>query len=137
MYTRDSMIDYCRLNFLDVFNNLGKSEQGALLGCIAEVATIKERGAEGTDVSGSDMIEDELEKEIKSCWSYQQGYARWGNITSKLHKCDTFIFIDGVANIVYEVPHDVVFFEMSITPAAGGEIRTTRHNLEILERYKG
>ena len=136
MYTRAEMIKFGANNFEEIFENLGRKEQGSLLGNIAEVAVVKNRKAEGTDVSGSDMIEDGLEKEIKSCWSYSLGYARWGNITSKFYKCDAFVFIDGVSDTVYEVPHDVVLFEMSITPASGGEIRTTKHNLNILKNYE-
>lgn len=136
MYTRKEMIKFGANNFEEIFENLGKAEQGSLLGHIAEVAVVKNRMAEGTDVPGSDMIEDELTKEIKSCWAYNTGYARWGNIMSKFNKCDTFVFIDGVIDTVYEVPHDVAFFEMIITPAAGGEIRTTKHNLSILKKYE-
>jgi hypothetical protein len=55
---------------------------------------------------------------------------------SKQNKCDAFVFIDGVANKEYEVSHDVVFYEMSITPHAGGEIRTTAHNMSILSKYE-
>ena len=136
MYTRENMIKFAKKNFEDVFNSLGKTEQGSLLGNITEVFEVKKRMAVGTDVSGSDMVENGLEKEIKSCWSYNNNYARWGNIMSKLNKCDYFVFIDGVSNKVYEVPHDVVFFEMSITQYSGGEIRTTEHNMNILKRYE-
>ena len=55
---------------------------------------------------------------------------------SKLNKCDSFVFIDGVSNKEYEIPHDVVFFEMSITQHSGGEIRTTSHNMNILKKYE-
>ena len=136
MYTRKEMIKFAKNNFEEIFENLGKAEQGSLLGHIAEVAVVKNRMAEGTDVPGSDMIENGLTKEIKSCYAYNTGYARWGNIMSKLNKCDTFVFVDGVSDTVYEVPHDVVIFEMIVTPAAGGEIRTTKHNLSILKNYE-
>jgi len=138
MYTREEMIKFGKDNFEEIFYKLGKTEQGSLLGNIAEVFVVKQRiGAKGTDVSGSDMIdEDGLQKEIKSCWSYNSGCARWGNITSKFGKCEAFIFVDGVANKEYEIPHDVVFTEIKITPASGGEIRTTKHNIDIFEKYE-
>ncbi len=138
MYTREEMIKFAKDNFEEIFSKLGKAEQGSLLGNITEVFVVKQRiGAKGTDVSGSDMIdEDGLQKEIKSCWSYNSGCARWGNITSKFGKCEAFIFVDGVANKEYEIPHDVVFTEIKITPASGGEIRTTKHNIDIFEKYE-
>jgi hypothetical protein len=132
------MLEFASNNLLDIFNKLGKREQGALLGNIVEIAVVKNRKAQSTDKEGYDMIEDGLEKEIKSCWTLvtKSKYARWANITSKFNKCDAFIFIDGVNNKEYEVPHDVVFFEMSVRPANGGEIYTTEHNLAILEQYE-
>ena len=137
MYIRENMIEFGAKNFKEVFHAAGKREQGSMLGNITEVFVVQNRkGAKATDVSGSDMVEHGLEKEIKSCWSHNQGYVRWGNIISKQNKCDAFVFIDGVANKEYEVPHDVVFYEMSITPHAGGEIRTTSHNMSILSKYE-
>ena len=136
MYIRKNMIEFGANNFKAIFDKLGKTEQGSLLGNITEAYVVQNRiGSIGTDVSGSDMVELGLLKEIKSCWSYNLGYARWGNMLSKQNKCDAFVFIDGVANKEYEVPHDVVFYEMCITPASGGEIRTTAHNLSILSKY--
>jgi hypothetical protein len=136
MYTREIMIEFGKNNFEEIFNSLGKREQGALLGCITEIAVVQNRKAQATDKEGYDMIENGLEKEIKSCFAYNGPYARWGNITSKQNKCDAFVFIDGVKNKEYEVPHDVVIYEMAISPHAGGEIRTTEHNLSILNRYE-
>ena len=134
MYTREEMIEFGKNNFEDFFNKLGQREQGSLLGCITEIAVVKNRKAQATDKAGYDMIEDGLEKEIKSCWRLNNNLVRWGNITSKFNKCDAFIFIDGVNNKEYEVPHDVVFFQMSISK--DGQIRTTEHNLAILEQYE-
>lgn len=136
MYTRENMLAFGKKNFEEIFNSLGKREQGSLLGNITEIAVVQNRKAEFTDNDGYDMIEDGLEKEIKSCFTYNMGYARWGNITSKQNKCDAFVFIDGVNNKEYEVPHDVVIYEMAISPYSGGEIRTTEHNLSILEQYE-
>ena len=136
IYTRENMLKFGKKNFEEFFEKLGNREQGSLLGCITEIAIVHNRKAQATDNDGYDMIENGLEKEIKSCFKYNMGYARWGNIPSKLNKCDAFIFIDGVMNKEYEVPHDVVFFEMSIAPSSGGEIRTTEHNLSILNRYE-
>ena len=134
MYTREKMLEFASNNLLDIFNKLGQREQGSLLGNIAEIAVVKNRKAQPTDKEGYDMIEDGLEKEIKSCWRLNGQYVRWANIKSKFNKCDAFIFIDGVNNKEYEVPHDVVFFEMSITN--DGQLRTTEHNLAILEQYE-
>ena len=134
MYTREKMLEFASNNLLDIFNKLGQREQGSLLGNIAEIAVVKNRKAQPTDKEGYDMIEDGLEKEIKSCWRLNNNLVRWGNITSKFNKCDAFIFIDGVNNKEYEVPHDVVFFQMSISK--DGQIRTTEHNLAILEQYE-
>jgi hypothetical protein len=128
------MLEFGKKNFEEIFNSLGKREQGSLLGNIAEIAVVQNRKAQFTDKEGYDMIEDGLEKEIKSCWRLNGKHVRWANITSKCNKCDAFIFIDGVNNKEYEVPHDVVFFEMSITK--DGQLRTTEHNLAILEQYE-
>ena len=134
MYTPEKMLEFASDNLLDIFNKLGKREQGGFLGNITEVAVAKNRKAQLTDKEGYDIIEDGLEKEIKSCWTLNGKYVRWANITSKFNKCDAFIFIDGVNNKEYEVPHDVVFFQMSISD--DGQIRTTEHNLSILEQYE-
>tara|TARA_B110000285_G_scaffold119420_1_gene135182 strand:- start:367 stop:792 length:426 start_codon:yes stop_codon:yes gene_type:complete len=134
IYARENMLEFASKNLLDIFNKLGQREQGALLGNIVEIAVVKNRKAQATDKDGYDMIEDGLEKEIKSCWRLNGKHVRWANITSKFNKCDAFIFIDGVNNKEYEVPHDVVFFEMSITK--DGQLRTTEHNLDILEQYE-
>ena len=134
IYARENMLEFASKNLLDIFNKLGQREQGALLGNIVEIAVVKNRKAQATDKDGYDMIEDGLEKEIKSCWRLNGKHIRWANITSKFNKCDAFIFIDGVNNKEYEVPHDVVFFEMSITK--DGQLRTTEHNLDILEQYE-
>ena len=136
MYTRENMIKFAKENFEDIFNSLGKAEQGSLLGNITEVAVVKKRIAVGTDVSGSDMVENGLEKEIKSCWSLNGGVARFGNISSKKDKCHSFVFIDGVNNKEYEVPHDIVFSKMKITKAAGGEIRANKFNMPIFSKYE-
>jgi hypothetical protein len=134
IYARENMLEFASKNLLDIFNKLGQREQGALLGNIVEIAVVKNRKAQATDKDGYDMIEDGLEKEIKSCWRLNNNLVRWANITSKQNKCDAFIFIDGVNNKEYEVPHDVVFFQMSISK--DGQIRTTPHNLDILEPYE-
>ena len=134
MYTRENMLAFGKKNFEEIFNSLGRREQGSLLGNITEIAVVQNRKAQCTDKEGYDMIEDGLEKEIKSCWRLNNNLLRWGNITSKFNKCDAFIFIDGVNNKEYEVPHDVVFFQMSISK--DGQIRTTEHNLAILEQYE-
>ena len=134
MWTHENMLKFGKKNFEEIFNSLGKREQGSLLGIITEIAVVQDRKAQSTDKEGYDMIEDGLEKEIKSCWRLNNNLVRWANITSKFNKCDAFIFIDGVNNKEYEVPHDVVFFQMSISK--DGQIRTTPHNLDILEPYE-
>ena len=136
MYTRENMIKFAENNFEDIFNSLGKREQGSLLGVITENFIVNKRNAQGTDVSGSDMIENNKTKEIKSCYSLNSGVARYGNISSKKDKCHSFVFIDGINNKEYEIPHDVVFNEMKITEASGGEIRATKYNMPIFSKYE-
>lgn len=136
MYKRDELVKYAAANFQAVFDQLGVAEKGSILGKILEVKLAEDKGAELTDVKGSDMITDNGLDELKGCWAYNTGYARWGNITSKKSKFDRLILIDGVLDKEYCVPHDVVFNELTITPASGGEIRTTKKNLEILKRYE-
>ncbi len=140
-YTRKNMLEFAKNNLEDIFSKMGRKEQGSFLGNIAEVYTVLDRpNAEETDEDGFDILENDFRKEIKTCWSHdkQSGYASWYNIISKQNKCDYFIFIDGAENKVYEVPHDVVFYEMSINPGAsnGGSIKTTKHNMKILLRYE-
>ena len=140
MYTRENMLKFAKNNLENIFSKMGKREQGSFLGHVAEVYTVLDRpNAKETDEDGFDILENDFRKEIKTCWSHdkQQGYASWYNIISKQNKCDYFIFIDGAENKVYEVPHDVVFYEMSINPSTsnGGSIKTTKHNMEILLKY--
>ena len=141
-YTRENMLEFAKNNLELIFNKMGRREQGSFLGNIAEIYTVLDRpnAEEAGNEDGYDMLENDVRKEIKTCWSHskQNGYAIWYNISSKQNKCDYFVFVDGAVNKVYEVPHDVVFLEMSINPRANGHdsLATTKHNMEILLRYE-
>tara|TARA_A100001201_G_scaffold135209_1_gene123328 strand:- start:521 stop:952 length:432 start_codon:yes stop_codon:yes gene_type:complete len=140
MYTKENLFDFAKNNIEVIFSKMGKKEQGGFLGCTAEVYTVLNRpNAEWTDEDGFDIIENGFKKEIKTCWTHsKQGYASWYNILSKRDKCDYFIFVDGLRNKVYEVPHDVVFYKMIVNTGSaknGGYVKTTKHNMKILSRY--
>ena len=135
MYTESALLEYGIENLRDVYDTAGKREKGVILGLITEHRVAKNRNAEITDKAGSDIKEKSgMELEVKRCGALRSGRVlRWGNINSKKDLCDYFILIDGVNDIEYQVPHDVVFNEMIIK---SNEICTTKANMKILPRYK-
>ena len=135
MYTESALLEHGEENFRDIFATAGKKEQGIILGIITEHRVAKNRNAEITDKQGSDIKEKSgVELEVKRCGALRSGRVlRWGNINSKKGLCDYFILIDGVNDIEYQVPHDVVFNKMRIK---SNEICTTKVNMKILPRYK-
>ena len=135
MYTEAALLDYGVENFRDIFATAGKREKGSFLGFLTEHRVAKNRNAEITDKQGSDIKEKDVgESEVKYCGALKSNRVlRWANINSKKGLCDYFIFVDGVNDIEYQVPHDVVFNEMIIK---SNEICTTKANMKILPRYK-
>ena len=137
MYYRDDMLKYVANNFETIFNALGKKEQGAILGCAFEVRVAQDKKADCTDVAGSDIVKNGKTSELKYCGEDKTGHARWGNIDSKKDKCDDFIFGDGIKGKTYEVPHDVVFNQLTIHRwNSGSQIKLTKKNKAILEQYE-
>jgi len=135
MYTESALLEYGIENLRDVYDTAGKREKGIILGIITEHRVAKNRNAEITDKAGSDIKQKSLgELEVKRCGVLKSNRVlRWSNINSKKSLCDYFIFVDGVNDIEYQVPHDVVFNEMIIK---SNEICTTKANMKILSKYK-